>query len=243
MFNQEAHHPSFPLLSEVTRPPAPLPRRDLDQVQPVPDLQRCLLKAQRAQRPGPCGNASVPWHCVRSKGGTHHTRLTRLDRYLGRRAGCHPGASGGPGRALLQVFEGRMLSENLLQVLSPEADFLPRRDGKRPKEGVTQRQLFPTAATPGAGRRADTAWWGALALPPGGCPAGRGRDQPRPHVPPRPALGPRGAGNARQTASGPGCAGPRPRTRAPAAPPRAGSRTEAPQPGPHVPSLSTPGPR
>lgn len=47
---------------------------------------------------------------------------------------------------------------NSVAISSPEEDFLPRRDRKWPKEGVTQRQLLLTNASSWASQHADGGW-------------------------------------------------------------------------------------
>lgn len=61
----------------------------------------------------------------------------------------------------MQVFDGRTLSEILLQFRVQRRISYPT-DGKQPKEGVTQRQFLLTDAG---------GWQGAPVLPPGECPA------------------------------------------------------------------------
>lgn len=80
----------------------------------------------------------------------------------------------------------------------------------------------------------------------GGCPAAPRQASAPSHAPPGARSSGRAgsirrgaAGSARRTAAGPGRAGSEPPTSATAGP-RAPPRTEAPQPGPHAPSVSTP---
>lgn len=121
---QEAHRSSVPYR---VRPPGhqrPCQKRTLTECSPSPTSSCAYSRLREHSAQGPCGNASVPSTAWRTAAAWHSghprrhppDRTQRLGRYLGGRwAACNPGASVGPGRKQLQVFEDRTLSENLLQ--------------------------------------------------------------------------------------------------------------------------------